>query len=223
MSLCPFEAVGSIGLMTSIPQATYGQDRSFTTHVNRDIKPRLNVVETTITSRLRDFVSVNPPTFLSYKVGEDPREIVDSVYKVSQMWYNQRKDNRLVESGPIEWEEFKEAFLGNYFPHERRELKVEVFINLKHGNMSVEEYSLKFNILSRNKNYGQCLIGTESCVCCGKDGNKVWNCPTIAARGKEGKKVPPSVSCNDAPKKNHFYALRARGSNLDDEDDLCKL
>ena len=36
-----------------------------------------------------------------------------------------------------------------YFPCERREVKVEEFINLKQGNMSVEEYSLKFSMLSR--------------------------------------------------------------------------
>ena len=30
---------------------------------------------------------------------------------VAQVWYTQCKGNRLVESGPIELEEFKEAFL----------------------------------------------------------------------------------------------------------------
>ena len=54
----------------------------------------------------------------------------------------------LEESGPIEWEEYKEAFIGNYIPRERREVKVEEFINLKQGNMSFQEYSLKFSILS---------------------------------------------------------------------------
>ena len=54
----------------------------------------------------------------------------------------------MVELGPIEWQEFKEAFLGKYFPHERREVKVEEFINLKPGNMSVKEYSLNFTMLS---------------------------------------------------------------------------
>ena len=49
--------------------------------------------------------------------------------------------------GPTECEEFKEAFLGKYFPQERGEVKVEEFINLKQGNMSVEEYSLKFSTL----------------------------------------------------------------------------
>ena len=60
------------------------------------------------------------------------------------MWYTKLKGNRPVESGPIEWDEFKEAFLGNYFPRERREAKVQEFINLKEGNISVEKYSLKF-------------------------------------------------------------------------------
>ena len=65
------------------------------------------------------------------------------------MWYTQWKYKRLVDSGPIEWEEFKDAFLGNYFSCEMRELKVKVFINLKQGNMNVKIYSIKFTILSR--------------------------------------------------------------------------
>ena len=36
-----------------------------------------------------------------------------------------------------------------FFPRERREIKVENFINLKQGNMSVEEYSLKLATFSR--------------------------------------------------------------------------
>ena len=35
---------------------------------------------------------------------------------VSKIWYTQWKDNRKEESGPIEWKEFKEDFLGKYFP-----------------------------------------------------------------------------------------------------------
>ena len=42
-----------------------------------------------------------------------------------------------------------EAFLERYFPHENREVKIEEFINLSHGSMSVEKYSLKFILLSK--------------------------------------------------------------------------
>ena len=69
--------------------------------------------------------------------------------EVTQVWYTQSKDNRLGKSGPIEWEEYKETFPGKYFPRERREVKVDDFINRKEGNMSVEKYSLKFDFLSR--------------------------------------------------------------------------
>ena len=40
------------------------------------------------------------------------------------MWCTQWKDNRSVELGPIELEEFKEALLGMYFPRETWDLKV---------------------------------------------------------------------------------------------------
>ena len=43
----------------------------------------------------------------------------------------------------FEWEEFKEAFLGKYFLFDRREVKVEEFINLMQGNMSVDKYTFE--------------------------------------------------------------------------------
>ena len=55
--------------------------------------------------------------------------------------------------GPIEWEDFKETFIGKYFPHEKSEVKVEKFIKLTEGNMSVEESSWKFKLLSKYAPY----------------------------------------------------------------------
>ena len=34
-----------------------------TTHMNRGIEPRVNILESTMTSRLMDFVRMNPPIF----------------------------------------------------------------------------------------------------------------------------------------------------------------
>ena len=50
---------------------------------------------------------------------------------------------------PITWELFKTTFLERFFPREMREAKVEEFINLKQGSMTVREYSLKFVKISR--------------------------------------------------------------------------
>ena len=46
-------------------------------------------------------------------------------------------------------EESKEALLGKFFPRVRREVKVEEFIKLKQGNISVEEHTLKITFFSR--------------------------------------------------------------------------
>lgn len=40
--------------------------------MNRGIDTRSNVVERTMASRLRDFVSMNPPMFVGYMVEKDP-------------------------------------------------------------------------------------------------------------------------------------------------------
>ncbi len=78
----------------------------------------MTVVEKILTSRFTDFVRMNPPFFICSKVGEDPKEFLDEVYKVlsamgvtsiekvefasyqlrdiSQIWYTQWKENRSV-------------------------------------------------------------------------------------------------------------------------------
>ena len=56
--------------------------QSVTTQINLSMVSRVNVVESTMTSRLRYFVRINPPIFHGSKLGEDPQEFLDGVYKV---------------------------------------------------------------------------------------------------------------------------------------------
>ena len=42
----------------------------------------MNALESTMTSRLRDFVRMNPWIFLGSRVGEDPQELLDGIYKI---------------------------------------------------------------------------------------------------------------------------------------------
>lgn len=94
------------------------------THMNWGVETKFNALKNTITSRLRDFVRINPHIFLSSKVGEEPQEFPDGVYKllsyiwlisrekeeldlfqwneVSQILYTKWNFNRSVESSPIE-------------------------------------------------------------------------------------------------------------------------
>lgn len=50
--------------------------------LNRDVGRRMNVLESNITSRLRDFVTMNPLTFLGSKAGENTQEFLDGVYTI---------------------------------------------------------------------------------------------------------------------------------------------
>ena len=66
---------------------------------NLNVMPR--VVQSSMTSRVRDFVRMNPPIFLVAKVNEDPHEFIDRVYKVySAMGLHIRR--RRIRFVPIE-------------------------------------------------------------------------------------------------------------------------
>ena len=69
---------------------------------------------------------------------------------VAHVWYEQWKEERLVREGPISWSSFKTSFLCRFFPLELREMKMQEFINIRQGSMSVKDYSLNFNQLSKH-------------------------------------------------------------------------
>ena len=63
--------------------------------------------------------------------------------------------DRSLRVGPISWEVFRRDFIYRFFPREKREAKVEEFINICQGGMSLLEYSLKFTKFSK---YAQSLV-----------------------------------------------------------------
>ena len=113
---------------------------------------------------------MNPPKFTGTKVEEDPQVFVDEMEKifkvmhvdevegvelatyqlkdVANQWYADWEKEKGESAEHIVWGEFVEAFLDRFFPMELREAKVEEFMNLKQGSMSVQEYTLKFNKLA---------------------------------------------------------------------------
>ncbi|KAH0784217.1 hypothetical protein KY290_003815 [Solanum tuberosum] len=109
--------------------------------------------------------------FLGLQVGENPQNFIDEVKKifevmqvtgnekvelasyqlkdVAHIWYTQWKENRGIDVTPITWDCFSETFLDNFFQRELREAKAQEFMNFRKGNMTVQEYELKFIQLSR--------------------------------------------------------------------------
>ncbi|XP_070049548.1 uncharacterized protein [Nicotiana tomentosiformis] len=65
------------------------------------------------------------------------------------LWYEAWERSRGPNALPAEWEDFSEAFLAHYLPREVRETHLDQFLSLKQGDMSVRDYSHKFNSLAR--------------------------------------------------------------------------
>ena len=63
----------------------------------------------------------------------------------SQVWWNWVKALRVLEA--MTWEEFRELFMGKFFPASTRHEKAREFLELKQGTMTVLEYVDKFTEL----------------------------------------------------------------------------
>ncbi|XP_015087034.1 uncharacterized protein LOC107030175 [Solanum pennellii] len=118
--------------------------QAITAQSAREGAPRENPHASTKAIRLRDFTGMNPPLYYGSKAREDPLEFLDEI------WYRKWADGRARGDVAITWDVLKTAFLERFFPREQREAKVEEFINLRQGGMSLKEYTLKFVKLKMN-------------------------------------------------------------------------
>ena len=82
----------------------------------------------------------------------------------AETWWGFTKTSIPEVGGVIPWEVFKNHFLDNYFPLDLRKRKAREFLDLKQGEMSVGEYTAKFNELVQYwPHYGE--PGTEGELC----------------------------------------------------------
>ena len=65
----------------------------------------------------------------------------------AQVWWNYSKTSRDLEA--MTWAEFKELFMGKYFPDTTRHAKAQEFPKLKQGMMTVMDYVARFTKLAR--------------------------------------------------------------------------
>ena len=145
------------------------QDQAMTDQVNWQNIHRENPPVHSMAERLRDFTRMNPLIFTRSKLRRMPKslwmrcirywflgapdtekeELASYLLKdIAQTWCKIWQDSRVLGRVPITLLLFKTTFLERLFPREMREAKVEEFINLKQGSITIREYSLKFFKLS---------------------------------------------------------------------------
>ncbi|XP_049405070.1 uncharacterized protein LOC125868479 [Solanum stenotomum] len=122
-------------------------------------------------TQIRDFLNLDPPSFTGSDPNEDPQYFIDQIQRtldvmhvigkevvelathrlkgVAILWYETWKRSKSTDAPLATWKEFKKAFLDHYLPLEIREAHADQFLNLHQEGMSVREYSLQFNSLSR--------------------------------------------------------------------------
>ena len=74
----------------------------------------------------------------------------------SQIWWDWVRVSRDPET--MTWGEFRELFMGKFFPASARHAKARVFLELKQGDMTVIEYVAKFTELAR---FGDDYVATD--------------------------------------------------------------
>ena len=74
----------------------------------------------------------------------------------SHVWWDWVKASRNLEA--MTWEEFRELFMGKYFPASTRHAKARQFLELRQGAMTVLEYMAKFTELAR---FGDDHVATD--------------------------------------------------------------
>ena len=92
----------------------------------------------------------------------------------SHVWWDWVKASRNLEA--MTWDEFRELFMGKFFPTSARHEKAREFLELKQGTMTVLEYVAKFSELAR---FGDDYVALDMAKV-----KKFEDCLKLSIRGK---------------------------------------
>ncbi|XP_070019825.1 uncharacterized protein [Nicotiana sylvestris] len=115
-------------------------------------------VDKPISTRVCDFINLDPPLFTGSDPKEDPLTFIDQVHRTLRVvhasnteavelasyrlrdlavfWYNSWERSRGSNAPPAVWKEFSEAFLRHYLPVKIQRARADKFLKLRQGNMS---------------------------------------------------------------------------------------
>ncbi|XP_006586524.1 uncharacterized protein [Glycine max] len=114
---------------------------------NRDVLDRITVVLETLVQE-RDVEPAEYWGFMAFRKNHPPKFSGDyDPEGEAENWWKFVRPTFVAPGGVIPWNAFKEKFLENYFPRDLKKRKARDFLDLKQGNMSVGEYTTKFNEL----------------------------------------------------------------------------
>ncbi|XP_020236380.1 uncharacterized protein LOC109815959 [Cajanus cajan] len=94
----------------------------------------------------------------------EERKLVYAVYMLvgeASFWWKGAQAMMEARGEVVNWENFKKVFLEKYFPDSARYAKEVEFLRLQQGNMSVQEYVVKFEHLARY--YSQAITEAWRC------------------------------------------------------------
>ncbi|WMV18770.1 hypothetical protein MTR67_012155 [Solanum verrucosum] len=139
--------------------------------VTKKVRQRENRQEGNDTSRIREFLRMNPPSFTGSSTTEDPENLIEELQKIFEVmhviaaervelatyqlknvattWFDQWKKSRAEDAPILSWAVFESTFLGHFFPRELREAKVREFLTLKQDSLCVHEYGFKLTVTTR--------------------------------------------------------------------------
>nr|XP_010326209.1 uncharacterized protein LOC104649162 [Solanum lycopersicum] len=157
-------------------------------------------------SKLRDFVSLNPPTFLGSKVGEDPQAFLDEVYKIVHAMGVSSREKMDLASYQLKEEECRTKILHGDMTLSRLIVYVQ---SIEESKLRRRGRYVKRGRTDEQEALWTCLDGTSGCNGCGKNDQKVRYCPSIASRRRDVKQAPYNGPGVDEQNKNHLYALHA--------------